>query len=48
MFELSRLFIDLALILLVWDRGFWLLSLCFPSVALFRQLQLPRWKWPGK
>jgi hypothetical protein len=48
MFELSSLFIVLAILLALWDRFFWLLSLCFPSVKLFQRLQLPRWKWPWK
>ncbi len=46
MFGLAQLFLFLALMLAVWDRSFWLLSLIFPKVDLFRRLQLPRWKWP--
>jgi hypothetical protein len=45
MFELSWMFIVLAIALAVWDRFFWLLSLCFPSVKLFKTLQLPDLKW---
>ncbi len=46
MFELAQLFLLLAFVLAAWDRSFWLLSLVFPKVDLFRRLQLPRWKWP--
>jgi hypothetical protein len=48
MFELSWMFIVLAILAAIWDRFFWILSLCFPSAKLFHQLQLPRWKWPRK
>jgi hypothetical protein len=48
MFELSWIFIVLAIALAMWDRFFWLLGLCFPSVKLFKTLQLPDLKWWGR
>jgi len=48
MLELAQLFLFLGFVLAVWDRSFWLLSILFPKLDLFRRLQLPQWKWPWR
>ncbi len=48
MAELSMILVGMALLLGAWDLLFRVLSFCFPSVKLFKTLQLPDWKWPRK
>ncbi len=48
MFELSLMFLGLALLLGAWDLLMWMLSALFPNVKLFRQLRIPDWKWPRR
>jgi hypothetical protein len=47
MLELAMLLFFLALLLAAVDLAARILHFFFPSVKLFKQLQIRDWKWPG-